>query len=241
MSLAKFRRGSASGVEKVWSASIRSSRRTFWGSLEGEGMTGGGVPTAAEAAAEGSSSARGFRRGSGAMLRSRSCNKRRGAEGGVRRRQELTGDEGNDGDRAPVTDWHQGRVVELRRGAVKLPRWSSGTMGGSRWELRGDQGLTGEEEGGSSGVRGSGRVENKRESGMGREGAGEALKPEKRGRGGMHGQLLRRRGGGRQSRGAAWHARERAREEELGRCLGWGRRVEAKAAGGGAGEDLARG
>jgi hypothetical protein len=33
-------------VEKEWSASIRSSRRTFWGSWEGEGMTGGGVPTA---------------------------------------------------------------------------------------------------------------------------------------------------------------------------------------------------
>jgi hypothetical protein len=29
-------------------------------------------------------------------------------------------------------------------------------MGGSRWELRGDQELTGEEEGGGGGVRGSG-------------------------------------------------------------------------------------
>jgi hypothetical protein len=47
-------------VEKEWSASIRSSRRTFWWSWEGEGMTGGGVPTAAEAAAEGSSSAKDF-------------------------------------------------------------------------------------------------------------------------------------------------------------------------------------
>jgi hypothetical protein len=74
----------------------------------------------------------------------------------------------------------------------------------------------------------------------GREEASAALEPEKRGRGGMHGWLLRRRGGGRQSRGAAWHARERAREEELGRCSGWGRRVEARAAGGGAGEELAR-
>jgi hypothetical protein len=95
-------------------------------------------------------------------------------------------------------------------------------MVGSRWELRGDQGFAVEEEGGGSGVRGSGRVESKRESGMGREGAGEALEPEKRGRGGVHEWLLRRRGGGRQSRGAAWHARERAREEELGQCLGWG-------------------
>jgi hypothetical protein len=112
--------------------------------------------------------------------------------------------------------------------------------GGSRWELRGNQGLTGEEEGGGSGVSGSGRLESKRASGMGREGVSAALEPEKRGRGGVHGQLLRRRDGGRQSRGAAWHARERAREEELGRCLGWGRRVEARAAGGGAGEELAR-
>jgi hypothetical protein len=94
-----------------------------------------------------------------------------------------------------------------------------------------------EEEGGG-GVLGSGRVKSKRGSGMGREGAGEALEPEERGRGGVHGRLLRRRGGGRQSHGAAWHARERAREEELGRWPGWGRRVEAKAAGGGAREEL---
>jgi hypothetical protein len=71
------------------------------------------------------------------------------------------------------------------------------------------------------------------------EGAGDTLEPEKRGRGGVHGRLLRRRGGGRQSRGAAWHARERAREEKLGWCSGWGRHVEAKAAGGGAAEALA--
>jgi hypothetical protein len=75
---------------------------------------------------------------------------------------------------------------------------------------------------------------------MGREGASAALEPEKRGRGGMHGRLLRQRGGGRQSRGAAWHTREMVREEKLGRCSGWGRRVEARAAGGGAGEELAR-
>jgi hypothetical protein len=88
---------------------------------------------------------------------------REGAEGGVRRRQELTGDEENDGDRAPVTDWRRGGVVELRRGAVKLPRWSSGTMGGLRWELRGDQGLASEEEGAAVVFRGSGQVERKRE------------------------------------------------------------------------------
>jgi hypothetical protein len=48
---------------------------------------------------------------------------------GAPRRQELTGEEGNDGDRAPVKDWRQGGVVELLREAVKLLRWSSGTIG----------------------------------------------------------------------------------------------------------------
>jgi hypothetical protein len=115
---------------------------------------------------------------------------REGAVVGVRRRQELNGEEGNDSDRAPVKDWHRGGVVELWRGAVKLPRWSSGTIGGSRWELRGDQGLTGEEEGAAVVFRGSGQMESKRESGMGREGAGEALEPEKKGQGGVHGRLL---------------------------------------------------
>jgi hypothetical protein len=67
------------GVEKGCSVSLRSSRRTCWGSGEGEGMAAGGVPTAAEAAAEGCSSARRFRRGSRAMLRSRSCDRRRGS------------------------------------------------------------------------------------------------------------------------------------------------------------------
>jgi hypothetical protein len=100
--------------------------------------------------------------------------------------------------------------------------------------------IAGVEEGGGGGVLGSGRVKSKRGSGIGREGAGEALEPEERGRGGVHGQLLRWRGGGRQSHGAAWHMRERASEEELGRRPGWGRRVEAKAAGGGAEEELER-
>jgi hypothetical protein len=93
-------------------------------------------------------------------------------------------------------------------------------MGGLWWELRGDQGLAGEEEGGDGGVRGSRRLESKRASGMGREEASATVEPEKRERGGVHGRLLRRRGGGWQSRGAAWHARERAREEELGWCSG---------------------
>jgi hypothetical protein len=40
----------------------------------------------------------------------------------------------------------------------------------------------------------------------------------------------------RQSRGTAWRARKRAREGELERRSGWGRRVERLGAGGGAGE-----
>jgi hypothetical protein len=113
-----------------------------------------------------------------------------GAEVGVRRRHKLRGDEGNDGDRATVMDWCRGGVVELRRGVVKLSRWSFGAMGGSRWELRGDQCLAGEEEGAAVVFRGSRQVESRRESGMGREGAGEALELEKRGRRGVHGRLL---------------------------------------------------
>jgi hypothetical protein len=112
------------------------------------------------------------------------------AEVGARQRQELTGEKGNVGERAPVKDWRRGGVVELQRGAVKHPMWSFGTMGGSKWGLRG-----GEEEGGGGGVLDSGRLEIKRASGMGRKGASATLEPEKRGRGGVHRQLLRRRGG----------------------------------------------
>jgi hypothetical protein len=38
-------------LEEKWSASFRSSRRTCWGLRKGEGMVGGGIPTAAEVAA----------------------------------------------------------------------------------------------------------------------------------------------------------------------------------------------
>jgi hypothetical protein len=100
-------------MEKEWSVSIRSLRRTFRGSWEGEGMTGGEVPTAAEAAARRSSLARGFPVRKAAKLGSDSCSRRRGsywggrigwkrAEVEVRRRQKLTGEEGNDGEVVPV-------------------------------------------------------------------------------------------------------------------------------------------
>jgi hypothetical protein len=55
---AKFRRGDGRGWRKGSSASTRGPRRTFWRSWEGERMAGRGVPTAAEAAAEGCSSAK---------------------------------------------------------------------------------------------------------------------------------------------------------------------------------------
>jgi hypothetical protein len=57
---AKFRRGDGEGLEEKWSASTRRSRRTCSRPWEGKGMTGGGFPTVAEAAAEGCSSARRF-------------------------------------------------------------------------------------------------------------------------------------------------------------------------------------
>jgi hypothetical protein len=89
--------------------------------------------------------------------------------------------------------------------------------GGLEWAAHGEQEVTGVEEGGGGGVLDSGRSEGKRASGMRREEVSATLESEKKGRGGVHRQLLRQQGGGRQSHGAAWHARERAREEELGR------------------------
>jgi hypothetical protein len=66
-------------LEEKWSASFRSSRRTCWGLREGEGMVGGGVPTAAEASAEGRSSARGFPTMRRAKLGLDSCRRMRGS------------------------------------------------------------------------------------------------------------------------------------------------------------------
>jgi hypothetical protein len=66
-------------VEKGWSVSLRSSRRTCSGPGEGKGMVGGGVPTAAKAAAEGRSSARGFPARRRAKLGLDSCRRMRGS------------------------------------------------------------------------------------------------------------------------------------------------------------------
>jgi hypothetical protein len=77
--LAKIRRGKRRGLEEKGSASTRGSRRTFWRSWERERMIGGGVPTVAEAAAEGRSSARGFPVRRRAKLGLDSCSRTRGS------------------------------------------------------------------------------------------------------------------------------------------------------------------
>jgi hypothetical protein len=76
--LAKFQRGDSEGSEEKWSVSTRGSRRTCSKSWEGKGMTGGGFPTVAEAAAEGRSSARRFPARRRAKLGLESCSKARG-------------------------------------------------------------------------------------------------------------------------------------------------------------------
>jgi hypothetical protein len=76
---AKFQRVVVSGVEKDWPTSIRSSRRVQGWAWEGEEVTGGGVPTAAEAAAERSSSVRGFPARRTVKFWSSSCSRRRGS------------------------------------------------------------------------------------------------------------------------------------------------------------------
>jgi hypothetical protein len=65
------------GVEKDWSTGTRSSRRIHGSAWEEEGMARGEVPTVAEAAAEGSSLARGFPARRRAKLGLDSCSRRR--------------------------------------------------------------------------------------------------------------------------------------------------------------------
>jgi hypothetical protein len=60
--------------------------------------------------------------------------------------------------------------------------------GGLEWAAHGEQEGTGVGGDGGGGARGSRQVESRNGNGMGREGASVALEPEKRGRGGMHGQ-----------------------------------------------------
>jgi hypothetical protein len=130
-----------------------------------------------------------------------------GAEVGVRRRQELTGEEGNDGDRAPVKDWLRGGVVELRRGVAKLPRWSSGTMrvrGGSSAATRGS--LAKKERQWCLAAWGEWRAKERVEW---KERELVTLLSQKRGgEGRARAFVTAAARWRRQSRGAAWHARE---------------------------------
>jgi hypothetical protein len=64
-------------VEKGWPTGTCSSRRIHGWAWEEEGVTGGEVPTATEAAAERSSSARGFSVRRVAKLEPNSCSRRR--------------------------------------------------------------------------------------------------------------------------------------------------------------------
>jgi hypothetical protein len=85
-------------LEEKWSASFKSSRRTCWGLRKGEGMVGGGVPTAAEAAAEGRSSARGFPARRRAKLELDSCRRMRGSYWSSRIGRRRGGDKGSTAD-----------------------------------------------------------------------------------------------------------------------------------------------
>jgi hypothetical protein len=76
-------------VEEDWLTSIRSSRRVQGWAWEEEEVTGGGFPTAAEAAAERSSSARGLPARRAVKFWPSSCSRRRGSYWGgwiIRRR-----------------------------------------------------------------------------------------------------------------------------------------------------------
>jgi hypothetical protein len=89
---------------------------------------------------------------------------------------------------------------------------------------------------GGGGARGSGQSKSRNGNGMGREGSSTALEPEEMRRGAHTGNAMAMARWRRQSRGTAWRARKRAREGELERRSGWGRRVEKLGTGGGAGE-----
>jgi hypothetical protein len=109
---AKFRRGSALGVEKGWPMGTRSSRHIHGWAWEEEGVTGGEVPTATEAAAERSSPARGFPARRVAKLGPNSCRRRRRSywDGQIRRRR-------GGGKGSTATGSHRRRVERRRQGS----------------------------------------------------------------------------------------------------------------------------
>jgi hypothetical protein len=104
------------------------------------------------------------------------------------------------------------------------------------WAAHGEQEGAGVGGDGSGGARGPGQEESRNKNGMERQETSAALEPKNRGRGDVHGQWHGAARWRRQSRGTAWRACKRAREGELERRSGWGRRVERLGAGGGAGE-----
>jgi hypothetical protein len=102
-----------SGVEEDWLTSIRSSRHVQGWAWDGEELTGGGFPTAAEAAAERSSSARGFPVRRAVKFWSSSCSRGRGSYWGGwigRRRGERMGSMGTEAHRRGGSD---GEVVPV--------------------------------------------------------------------------------------------------------------------------------
>jgi hypothetical protein len=92
-------------LEEEWSTGFRSSRRTFWRSWEGEGMIGGGVPTAAEAAAEGRLSARGFPARRRVKLGLDSCRRMRGSYWSSRIGRRRGGGKSSMADRNSPVKW----------------------------------------------------------------------------------------------------------------------------------------
>jgi hypothetical protein len=82
-------------VEKGWPTGTRGSRRIHGWTWEEEGVTGGDVPTATEAAAERSSSARGFAVRRVTKLGPGSCSRMRGSCWGGRIGWRRGGDKGS--------------------------------------------------------------------------------------------------------------------------------------------------
>jgi hypothetical protein len=99
-------------VEKGWPTGTKSSRCIHGWAREEEGVTGGEVPTATEAAVGRSSSARSFLVRRVAKLRPNSCSRRRRSywDGRIRRRR-------GGGKGSTATGSHRRRVEQRRPGS----------------------------------------------------------------------------------------------------------------------------
>jgi hypothetical protein len=100
-------------VEKNWPTSIGSSRRVQGWAWEEEGVTGGGMPTAAEAAARRGSSARGFPARKAAKFWSSSCSRRRKSYWGGWIGRRRGGGMGSTGTEAQRQGGSDGEVVPV--------------------------------------------------------------------------------------------------------------------------------